>query len=141
MNLKELTNVKELIDISLEKIGFVIEVLQAELDGGGDGGGESLGEDSDVSDEAVDPLEDCRLAAVHAYDVLAAVLDVTEPHRKRYVASSVARPGNTRGNTSGNTVASVERQTSVPGTDAVLKGGSNGSHAKTSRSLRRPIGR
>lgn len=140
VNLKELSNVKELIDTSLEKLAFIIEVLEDELrdfepESGRDGlGGESLGEGPDVED-VPDPLVDARIAAVHAYDVLASVLDVTEPHRKRYEASRapVARSGNTPGNTPGNTVASVERQTTLPRTTSVLKENSNGENATTRR--------
>jgi len=141
MNLKELTNVKEYIDDALGKLGFIIEVLDGELFAGGDGDGESVGEGSDLSDEPVDPLEDGRLAAVHAYDLLAAVLDITEVHRKRYLAQrGVAGAGNRAGNTSGNTVASVERQEVLPGTAPVLKeGGSDGTstNAKAQRQNRR----
>jgi len=143
MNLKELTNVKELVEEACEKLGYVIEVLDLELDMGPAGpeggdeplGGESLPEHGDGVDEPVDPLEDAKLACVHAYDILAAILDVTEPHRKRFDAqsrtsarsrngrgagvgereprqaefrASILTPGNT-GNTAGNTVAKEVR--------------------------------
>jgi len=142
MNTKELTDVKELVDEALGKIALIVEILQTELDGPGEPSRENEDHDADVGEDdgPMDPLEDGRVAAVHAYDLLAAVLDITEPHRKRYAAQrSVAnKRGNTSGNTSGNTVASLERQATLPGSDSVLKENVNGKNKK-SRSFRRPL--
>lgn len=147
MNLKELTKVKELADESLEKIAYALELVLEELDPGPDhpegvGDGEPVREAAD-DDGGVDPLEDVRVALIHAHDLVGAILDCTEPHRKRYAVAS--RSGNSAGNTAGNTVAGMERQTSVPGTTPVLtkKGGtSNGTSDATPRrkgsNFRRP---
>ncbi len=99
VNLKELTDVKELVEICCEKLGFVVEVLEDELRDvptGDDAGSESPEEEVGV-DEPVDPLEDARVAAIQAYDILASILDVTEPHRKRYEAQRSARDGGVGG--------------------------------------------
>jgi len=88
MNLKELTNVKELVEEACDKLGFIIEMLEDELRSP-TGDGESVSEAGDVeSDAPSDPLEEAEVAARHAYDILGAILDVTEPHRKRFAAQS-----------------------------------------------------
>jgi len=142
VNLKELTNVKELVEDAVGKIGFIVEVLEAELNEGPDAGGDGSEDEHghEAMDTPTDPLEDARIAAVHAYDILAGILDVTEPHRKRFAAQSrVARPaGNSVATAS---VASDDRQHTLP---ELGKEEANGSRTNASgkklRTLRRQIG-
>jgi len=140
VNLKELTSVKELVEDAVDKIGYIVEVLEQELGDGGpvanDGNESDMEPSGQESDTPPDPLEDARIAGVQAYDILGAILDVTEPHRKRFAAQSrVARP-------SGNRVATAPvadpRQVEIP--ELEEKGGRNG-QVKKSRIATRPIRR
>jgi len=86
VNKKELEECNEYLTDIVEKMAFVIEVLEAELEPGpGSDGGSSEPDDEMVDgDGPVDPLEEARIAAIHVYDLVGAVVDIAEGARTRY---------------------------------------------------------
>jgi len=103
VNLQELSDVKQLVDEVLELLSESLELVGNELGEGPDGpeadaaggvdvdGVAVVGEDLDGG---IDPLAQVEANLVRAHAWCADILDITEVHRKRYVAQGGrATPG------------------------------------------------
>lgn len=142
MNLKELTEVKEFLDVIIDKCCFIDEQLAMELDAGPDGAGEPLGQEAD-SDTPPDPLEEARVAVQEVVDLVGAVLDHTEVYRKRYLGQRQQSGGGVaatrerdevESRTRGSALLTRRRQLELP-----TEGGSSNGTRKKSRTAIRPL--
>jgi len=139
VNLKELEQLKELVDDTLECINQADELVAEEMaipghegddpdmDSGLD---ERSSQDLGSRDEPQDPLAEARVMLTRAFANMAEVLDITEPHRKRY-RDQAGKSSRAAGlaQKALREVVNHEKKEEL----------TNGSHAKTTRSLRRPI--
>lgn len=97
VNLKELSDVKELVDEVLGILSECLDIVVAELGpfeareptGPGEGDGvDGMAVAGEGDDGPCDPLEDVESLLRQGFNTLAEVLNVTEPHRKRYAAQA-----------------------------------------------------
>jgi len=99
VNLKEHTQLKELLDDIIECLCQIDESLAEEMaipfsggtaDENVHGGADEPPGEGVLSDDVLDPLEEARVNTVRALGDVAECLDITEPHRKRYEGQRIA---------------------------------------------------
>jgi len=93
VNVKELTDVKTLVDEILELLSESLELIGSELgpmepDSLGDNDGMAVAGEGNDDAGNTDPLVEVEQNLVRAHSWCADILDITEPHRKRYVAQA-----------------------------------------------------